>query len=97
MLKNMNERKAFLKDYRSWGVYVEVSELGMRVFRKELPDQSAILACEFKTGWHPGVPNPNDGEWWPAKFQLIRSGNSFRPAWDSESYLIEHIMRIKET
>ena len=94
MLKNMNERKAVLRDYRNWNLYVEVPELKLRVFRAELPDKSAILACEFKSGQYLGYASSDD--WLPAKFQLVPEGNGLRPSWDSESSLIEYIMRVKE-
>ncbi len=95
MLKNMNERKAFVMDYRSWGVYVLVPELHMRVFRKELPDGSAIYACEYKSAvWRGQAEEPVE-EWSNANFQLVLKGQPFRPGWDSISTIIEHLMRIK--
>lgn len=96
MLRNMTERKAFVQDYRSWGVYIEIPELTMRVFRKELPDRSIIYACEYKMSYYTHSVNPyGDDEWWPAQYQLVEKGERFKPTWDSITSIIEHMMRIK--
>lgn len=92
MLRNMTERKAFVQDYRSWGVYIEIPELTMRVFRKELPDGSIIYACEYKTSYYTHSVNPyGDDEWWPAQYQLVEKGERFKPTWDSITSIIEHM------
>lgn len=92
MLKNMAERKAFVNDYRNWGMYVEVPELSMRVYRKKLPDGTTIYATEIK---EPTSYPAKEYDWGYPHYQLVQKGGYYKLSSDSMSTIIEHMMRIK--
>lgn len=45
-LKNQNERKAFVENYKSWGVWFEVPQVEMKYYRYVLPDETQIIVSE---------------------------------------------------
>lgn len=57
-LKNNDQRRAFLKSYRSWPVWFDVPQAEETYYRYILPDDSAIVICEYK----------QHCEWWTNKY-----------------------------
>lgn len=45
-LKNQNERKSFVENYKAWGLWFEVPEVEMKYYRYVLPDGVQIIASE---------------------------------------------------
>lgn len=46
-LRNNDQRKAFLNNYREWPVWFKVSEASEVYYRYDLPDGSSIVICEY--------------------------------------------------
>ena len=46
-LRNNNQRKAFLNNYREWPVWFRVNEASEVYYRYDLPDGSSIVICEY--------------------------------------------------
>ena len=46
-LKNNDQRKAWLNDYRNWPVWFEVPEAAEAYYRYDLPDGSSLVICEY--------------------------------------------------
>jgi hypothetical protein len=44
---NNDKRREFFKNYRTWGVWLTVSELGQTYYQYVLPDSTKILAMEY--------------------------------------------------
>lgn len=47
-LKNNEQRKDFLDDYRKWPVWFEVPEAAETYYRYDLPDGSSLVTCEYR-------------------------------------------------
>lgn len=47
ILKNNDQRKAWLNDYRNWPVWFEVPEAAEVYYRYDLPDGSSLVICEY--------------------------------------------------
>lgn len=47
ILKNNEQRKDFLKKYKSWDMFHEVPELGVKYYRYKLPTNAVIIATEW--------------------------------------------------
>jgi len=43
---NDKKRKTFLEAYRDWGMWLEITELGMKYYRYQLPDGTLIIIQE---------------------------------------------------
>lgn len=48
VLKNNDQRKAFLDDYQTWPVWFEVPEASEVYHRFDLPDGSSIVICKYR-------------------------------------------------
>ena len=60
-LKNDKEREEWLKNYASWGLYLEVPDLKLRYYRYRFPDQKVwFIVTEY---WH--KTGKNDGKYMP--------------------------------
>ena len=46
-LRNNDQRKAFLNNYREWPVWFRVNEASEVYYRYDLPDESSIVICEY--------------------------------------------------
>ena len=47
MLRNNDQRKSFLNNYREWPVWFRVNEASEVYYRYDLPDGSSIAICEY--------------------------------------------------
>ena len=45
-LTNESKRKAVLSDWRSWGIWHKAPEIGLSVYRLDLPDGSFFNLCD---------------------------------------------------
>lgn len=48
MLKNKTEREAFVKDYKSWGVWKQISELNLEFYRYEFANGATLIVTEYQ-------------------------------------------------
>ena len=46
-LSNNQKRLDFLNDYESWGTWLEIPEINVKVFKAELPNEEVIFVTEF--------------------------------------------------
>lgn len=49
VMKNKEQRKAFLESFYEWNVWFEVAEAAEKYYRYDLPDNSSIVVCEYET------------------------------------------------
>ncbi len=45
---NDEKRRAFLANYKEWGVWLNITELGLVYYKYDLPKGHCILAMEYK-------------------------------------------------
>ena len=94
MFKNDMERKAFLDSYPTWPIWLTVPEIGMRLFRHDLPDGSYILVAEYlnskkTTGW---IGKP----WGYPHYNLItQEDDAYYPSGVNAGIIINHLKNIK--
>lgn len=48
-LSNMEKRERFVKDYQSWGIWLDIPQLGIRVYKAVLPEGQSVVVTEFTT------------------------------------------------
>lgn len=46
-LSNMEKRERFVRDYQSWGVWLDIPQLSVRVYQAVLPEGQSIMVTEF--------------------------------------------------
>ena len=40
----------FLKNYENWGVWLDINEMNVQIYKAELPDNQAVYVTKFKNG-----------------------------------------------
>ena len=48
-LSNYTKRQEFLSSYEDWGVWLDIPELHVQIFKAELPNSKAIFVTRFKS------------------------------------------------
>lgn len=48
ILKNNDQRKVFIENYKEWPVWFEVKEASETYYRLDLQDGSSLVICEYK-------------------------------------------------
>jgi hypothetical protein len=92
---NDEKRRAFLKNYKSWGVWLTVPELDLVFYRHELPNGVKILAMEYQQkDWNPYRSNKVD------HFTEIRlylwEYEKFMPNQSNEHFIAEYLLNLKK-
>jgi len=92
---NDDKRKEFLKDYKAWGVWITVPELGLTYYKYELPDGGRILAMEYIRENSSRYRSPDEGEYQVCTHYYLWDGEYFIPRFSCESEIIERLKRLK--
>lgn len=88
-LSNLQKRQEFLSDYVKWGAWIEIGELGVKIFRVILPDESSIIVTEYT-----GCNYANIDTKVPI-YRVSRKNNFYSPYSDGISAAIEHLKDLK--
>ena len=98
-LRNNEQRKAFLKDYRSWPVWFTVPQAEETYYRYWLPDGSAIVMCEYKqyNAWWTNKYIGKDPETTYAAEYLLEPGyHHLHDCRTNETALIRKLMEVQK-
>lgn len=89
VLKNKEEREAFLNDYREWRVWCRNTYTEETFYRYDLPDGSAIIVKEYPyTSWQ------WKGEVQTEKYLLKPDTKHFADGKSNTTALIEHLKEV---
>ena len=91
---NDEKRKAFLANYKEWGVWLSISELGLVYFKYDLPKGHRILAVEYQ---RKDLYSPrNDATLRTlVDYYLWEDGERFVPTPTAQSYIAEWLKHLK--
>ena len=96
LLKNNDQRKEWLKNYRTWGLWYEDEHIGMAYYRFILPDGAQIIADEYLEPISRGVYEPT------SKFHLVggdKNRYNYHAAYaligESETEIINYLKKFK--
>ncbi len=91
---NDEKRRAFLADYKEWGVWLNITELGLVYYKYDLPKGHRILAMEYqrKDPYSPGSGAPLQTV---VLYYLWEDGDRFAPIPAGESYLADWLKHLK--
>ena len=92
---NGDKRKEFAKNYKEWGVWLTVPELGLTYYRYDLPDGARILAMEY-TRINP-YPASGDGKLQTITVYYLWEGEHFIPSSASEYFITDRLKNLKVT
>ena len=90
---NTDKRRDFLKNYKEWGIWLTVPELGLEYYKYELPDGSRILVMEYRR------PNPyprsNEESLQTFTIYYLWDSEYFNPCPSSEYTLTDLFKKLK--
>lgn len=96
LLKNNDQRKEWLRNYRSWGLWYKDEHIGMAYYRFILPDGAQIIADEYLEPTSRGVYEPT------SKFHLVggdKNRYNYHAAYalmgESETEIINYLKKFK--
>lgn len=102
VLKNNDQRAAFINDFETWPLWIETKETEERYYRYELPDESVIVIKVYHSrlfDYHAYGKEYNDrfkDGWGRHEYYLLEPGKHFRDCETNKSYLIEHLKKLQK-
>ena len=95
-LRNNDQRKDFLKTYRDWPVWFEVPQADEVYYRYILPDDSAIVICEYKqyVEWKEKYMDENPESTYTKSYLLNPGYHHLHDCETNESTLVKKLMEV---
>lgn len=95
-LTNESKRKAVLADWQNWGIWHKAPEIGLSVYRLDLPDGSFFTASwyegdDFFSGGSMGMGNVNR-----PRFNLCNKGGKLKAGSKAESLLTDKLKELRK-
>ena len=93
---NNEKRRAFIQNFKAWGVWFTQPELDLTFYKYDLPGGSRIIAMEYLRDFYP-YERPEDGRKYAVNHLLyLQHGKYFSPTTVSEHVLAGRLMDLKE-
>ena len=93
-LTNESKRKAVLSDWRNWGIWHKASEIGLSVYRLDLPDGSFFTASWYEgDDFFPGGGTHNVNR---PRFNLCNKGGKLKAGSKAESLLTDKLKELRK-
>lgn len=90
-LSNGDKRRAFLDDYESWGVWLDIPELNVQVYKAKLPNGRVIYVTRFKNY------NTYGGEYSAPVYRYGMSENEYKSYPESSAFIADRLKELKAT
>ena len=90
-LSNYTKRQEFLESYESWGVWLDIPELKVQIFKAELPAGKVIYVTRFKSYTTYG------GNYASPVYRYGNSCEEYRAFHDSWPLIAERLKDLKKT
>ena len=103
ILKNTEERKAWLADYKSWGLWYRDENIDVNYYKFDFEDGSRLIACEYPLRECEWTTEPRDEVFYHLLLknkERYEKGKGtydekFRHTTSSETYIIEFLKSLK--
>lgn len=93
-LTNESKRKAVLSDWRNWGIWHKAPEIGLSVYRLDLPDGSFFTASWYEgDDFFPGGGTHNVNR---PRFNLYDKGGKLKSGSKAESLLTDKLKELRK-
>ena len=102
VMKNNDQRAAFVDAYETWPLWIETRETGERYYRYDLPDETGmVVKVYFHRIFDRSInakkwdDNYKDG-WGTEEYYLLKDGKFFKDCLTNRSLLIEKLKEIQK-
>ena len=99
ILKNDNQRKAFIDDYATWPIWIDNQETGERYYRYDLPDGTSFVIKTYHSmlyDWKADVTMRYKEGYGANEEYLLEPGKFFRDCRVNRTALIEKLKEIQK-
>ena len=99
ILKNDNQRKAFIDDYATWPIWIDNQETGERYYRYDLPDGTSFVIKTYHSmlyDWKADVTMRYKEGYGANEEYLLEPGKFFRDCRANRTTLIEKLKEIQK-
>lgn len=99
ILKNDNQRKAFIDDYATWPIWIDNQETGERYYRYDLPDGTSFVIKTYHSmlyDWKADVTMRYKEGYGANEEYLLEPGKFFRDCRTNRTTLIEKLKEIQK-
>jgi len=97
LLANDQKRRAFVNDYKAWGLWLPQPELDLTYYKYDLPGGNRIIAMEYLRAPFPSEKPAGDNTPIVCKSFYLQTGNYFSPTSVSDYTIAEHLKNLKAT
>ena len=87
-LSNIVKRKEFVNSFADWGIWLDIPELNVQVFKAVLPNNAAIFITRFKS-------YNSFGNKYSTVYRYSMNQDEYRSYPESESYIVEKLKDLK--
>ena len=88
-LSNGGKRRAFLDDYESWGVWLDIPEVNVQVYKATLPNNKVIYVTRFKNY------NTYGGDYSAPVYRYGTSDNEYKAYPESSAFVADRLKELK--
>jgi len=92
---NNEKRRAFVNDYKSWGLWLSQPELDLTYYKYDLPGGGRIIVMEHLRAPYPSERPAGNSKAVVCKTFYLQTGNYFSPSAVSDYTIAEHLKDIK--
>ena len=90
-LSNDVKRREFLADYECWGIWLDIPELNVQVYKAELPKNRVIYVTRFKNY------NTYGGKYSAPVYRYGMSENEYKSYPESSAFIADRLKELKAT
>jgi len=92
---NDQKRRAFVNDYKSWGIWFSQPELDLTYYKYDLPGCGRIIVMEYLRSPYPSEKLTGSNKAVVCKTFHLQLGDYFNPSAVSEHVIAEHLKLLK--
>lgn len=98
VMRNNDQRKEWLKNYKGWPVWFEVPEASEIYYRFNLPDGSSIVICEYHMwlSWKEKYSDENPDSIGTRKYLLNPGYRYLQDCCTNSTVLVEHLKNLQK-
>ena len=97
LLANDQKRRAFVNNYKAWGLWFSQPELDLTYFKYDLPCGGKIIAMEYLRVPFPSEKPAENHTAVVCKSFYLQTGDYFSPTAVSDYTVAEHLKNLKAT
>lgn len=100
LLKNNEQRAAFIDAYETWPLWIDIQETGERYYRYDLPDGTSFVIKVYHMmvplGWEPGIGARREEGYGANEQYILEPGKFFKDCQSNRSTMMEKLKTLQK-